>query len=119
MNNLLITIIGAAAGILSGLIGIGGGVLMVPAMTLILGFSQHLSQGTSLAAMLPPISILAVIEYYRNGYVNIPVAVILSLSFIAGGLLGAKLSIAVDDIMLKRIFGFVMLFFAAKMIFAK
>lgn len=119
MHNLLVVLIGTAAGTLSGLVGIGGGVVMVPAMVMVLGFSQHLAQGTSLTAMLPPISILAVIEYYKNGYVDIPVAIILAVSFIVGGFLGGKISIGIDDLVLKRIFGFVMLFFAVKMLLAK
>ena len=112
-------IIGLIAGILSGLIGIGGGVIMIPALIMILNFNQHLSQGTTLAAMIPPIGILAAYEYYRNGYVNIPVALFIALGFIIGGFIGAKFAIPIDDKLLGRIFGIILFILSIKMIFGK
>ena len=112
-------ITGFGGGILSGLIGIGGGIIMVPALVLFMKYSQHLSQGTALTAMLPPIGILAAYEYYKNGYVNLPVAAFISIGFIAGGFLGAKMAIPVNDVLLRKIFGVVLLVISLKMIIGK
>ncbi len=110
---------GFCAGVLGGMVGIGGGIIMVPALAYFLKFNQHLSQGTTLAAMVPPIGILAALEYYRQGYVNIPVAGLLALGFLVGGFIGAKAVILVDDESLKRLFGIVLLFIALRMITGK
>ncbi len=114
---IIVLLIGLSAGILSGLIGIGGGVIMIPLLTLFLGYNQHLSQGTTLAAMIPPIGLLAALEYYRSGYVNIPVALLMAAGFIAGGFFGAKIAVYLNDAVLKKIFGIVMMLLAVKMIF--
>lgn len=82
--------IGVLAGVASGFMGIGGGVVIIPALAFILGFDQHLAQGTSLAAMVPPIGILAAYVYYKSGHVNIPVAALIAAGFIVGGMVGAK-----------------------------
>lgn len=116
---LWLIVIGLMAGILSGVIGIGGGVVMVPLLALLLGFTQHEAQGTSLAAMLPPVTLLAVLNYYKAGHVNWKYALIISATFIIGGYFGSRFAINVDQKMLKRIFGVVMLFVAYKMIFGK
>ena len=112
-------LIGLSAGIISGLIGIGGAVIMIPALVLILKFTQHLSQGTTLAAMVPPIGILAAYEYYKNGYVDIPVAAFIALGFIVGGFIGAKFAVNLDDALLKKIFGFILLLISLRMILGK
>ena len=110
-------IIGLVAGLASGLVGIGGGIIMIPAMVMTLGFSQHLAQGTSLLAMLPPVSILAVYAYYKEGDVNITIGIVLALALVVGGYFGAKLALMISPEMLKKVFGFMLLFFAIKMIF--
>ncbi len=112
-------LIGLTAGILSGLMGIGGGVIMIPALVLIMGFDQHLSQGTTLAAMVPPIGILAAYEYYKGGHVNIPVALLLALGFVVGGMIGGRIAVGLDHHMLKRIFGILMLLISLHIIFSK
>ncbi|MDR3237355.1 MAG: sulfite exporter TauE/SafE family protein [Spirochaetia bacterium] len=112
-------IIGFVAGILSGLVGIGGGIVMIPALVMTLSYGQHLAQGTALLAMLPPIGIMAVYEYYKKGEVNIMVGLLLAAGFILGGYLGAKIALHLDEVILKKVFGFTMLFFAVKMIFGK
>jgi len=109
--------IGFSAGILSGLIGIGGGVVMIPALTFFLGYGQRLAQGTTLAAMVLPIGLLAAWKYYNEGFVNIPVAMIIALSFVAGGYLGAHVAVGIDDAVLKKVFGVVLLALSIKMIF--
>ena len=111
--------IGLFAGILSGLIGIGGGIIMIPALSIILKFNQHLSQGTTLTTMIPPIGILAAYEYYKNGYVNIPIAIFIAIGFIIGGFIGAKIAIPIDDILLRRIFGTILLLVSINMIIGK
>ena len=116
---LWLMVIGLMAGILSGVIGIGGGIVMVPLLALLLGFTQHEAQGTSLAAMLPPVTLLAVLNYYKAGHVNWKYALIISATFIIGGYLGSRFAINVDQKMLKKIFGVIMLLVAFKMIFGK
>ncbi len=112
-------LIGLSAGVLSGLMGIGGGVIMIPALVLFLGFDQHMSQGTTLAAMIPPIGILAAYEYYKGGHVNIPVALLLALGFVIGGMIGARIAVGLDHHTLKRIFGILMLIISLHIIFSK
>ncbi len=115
----LASIIGFVAGIFSGMIGIGGGVIMVPAMVMILGYSQHMAQGTALATMMFPVGILAVIQYYKAGYVSFPTVGLLAVGFVIGGFVGGKIAVNIDAMLIKKIFGFVLLFFAVKMIFGK
>lgn len=115
---LALMVIGLLAGILSGLIGVGGGIIIVPLLVL-LGFSQHQAQGTSLAALLPPVTLLAVLNYYKEGYINWKYAIIISAVFILGGFLGSKLAISIDEKILKKIFGVILLLVAGKMILGK
>lgn len=115
----LASVIGFVAGFFSGMVGIGGGVIMVPAMVMILGYSQHMAQGTALATMMFPVGILAVIQYYKEGYVSFPTVGLLAAGFILGGFIGGKIAVNLDALLIKRIFGFVMLFFAVKMILGK
>ncbi len=120
MNDILIYLtVGLFAGILSGLIGIGGGIIIIPALVLLFGFSQHQAQGTTLAMMIPPIGILAAWTYYKNGHVNLPVAIILCIGFLFGGLIGAKLATSVSNIALQKIFGSALLLISLKMLFLK
>lgn len=107
---LLLAAIGLSAGVLSGLFGIGGGVIIVPALIYVVGFNQRMAAGTSLAVLLAPIGIGAVTEYYRQGNVDAPAAVILALTVMAGALLGAVLSADVREGYLRLGFaGFVLL----------
>jgi hypothetical protein len=112
-------ILGIVAGTLSGLIGIGGGVILVPALVILFGFSQHAAQGTTLALMVPPIGILAAWTYYRHGYVDLKIAGFICAGFIIGGLLGAKFATGVSNVLLERIFGVTLLLISLKMLFAK
>lgn len=119
MSTILFLIgVGLLAGFLSGILGIGGGVVMVP-LLLLIGFTQHQAQGTSLAAMLPPVTLLAVLQYSKEGYVDWKLALVISATFIIGGLFGSKLAVIIDEKLLKRIFGVLMLFIAVKMIAGK
>ena len=119
MNILLYVILGLAAGILSGLLGIGGGILIVPALVLGFGLSQHLAQGTTLALMVPPIGLLAAWTYYKQGFVDVKIAALVCLGFFFGGLIGANLATSINPIWLKKLFGFALLIAALKMILAK
>ncbi len=119
VNIILFIILGVVAGLLSGLIGIGGGVIIVPALLFIFGFSQHQAQGTTLALLVPPIGILAAWTYYKHGYVDFQAALFICLGFFVGGFLGAKFATGISNIMLERIFGIVLLIISLKMIFAK
>lgn len=112
---LILIIIGLCAGMLSGLIGIGGGIVVVPALVYFLGFSQHEAQGTSLGLLLLPVGILAVLNYYNKGYIDIKVVAIMCASFVVGGWLGSKLSLALPEEPVKKIFGVILLYTAFKM----
>lgn len=117
-NIIACLIIGLLAGVLSGLIGIGGALLIVPALVFIFGFSQHQAQGTTLALMVPPIGILAAWTYYKHGYVDIKVALFICLGFVIGGLFGARLATLLPGNILQKIFGVAFLIAALKMIFS-
>ena len=116
---LILIIIGLLAGILSGIVGIGGGLLMIPMLIFFLGLSQHTAQGTSLAVMLPPIGILAAMNYYKAGFIEWKFALIIATAFIIGGYFGSKFAVSVSPVLLKKIFGTVLLVAAVKMIFGK
>lgn len=115
---LMLIAIGISAGILSGLIGIGGGIVMVP-MLLLLGFSQQEAQGTSLAALLPPVTLLAVINYHKEGYIDWRYALTIALFFVIGGFLGSKIAIRLDQKILKKIFAVILLLIGGKMLLGK
>lgn len=115
---LILAAIGLLAGILSGMIGVGGGIIVVPALVYLLGLTQHSAQGTSLALMLPPIGILAAMNYYKAGALNVKYAVIIAIAFVIGGYLGSKLSLTyISEEMMKKIFGIIMLGVSIKMVF--
>jgi len=119
MNILLYVVLGLSAGILSGLFGIGGGILIVPALVLFFGLSQHLAQGTTLALMVPPIGLLAAWTYYKQDFVDVKIAALICLGFFFGGLIGAKFATLINPILLKKLFGFALLVAALKMILTK
>jgi hypothetical protein len=118
-NAFLYVILGFAAGILSGLMGIGGGLIVVPALVYVFKFTQVQAQGTTLAMLLPPIGILAALVYYKGGYVDIKAAVFICIGFLVGGLWGAKAAIGMSNLFLQRLFGIVMFLVSLKMIFTK
>jgi len=112
---LLLIIVGLAAGILSGLVGVGGGIIIVPALVFFLGFSQQQAQGTSLGLLLLPVGILAVINYYNQGNIDMRVVIIMAAAFIVGGWLGSKWALALPEITVKRIFAIILFYSAFKM----
>ncbi|MFT5184633.1 MAG: putative membrane protein YfcA [Flavobacteriales bacterium] len=117
LNTLIILIaIGICAGILSGFVGVGGGMVIVPALIYFLGLTQFQAQGTSLALMIPPIGILAVMNYYKAGNVNLNYALIIAITFIVGGYIGSKLALRMSENKVKLIFGVLMLYASVRMI---
>jgi len=114
---LILITIGMLAGILSSMVGIGGGIVIVPALVFIFGFSQKMAQGTSLAMLLPPIGILGVMIYHKTGNINWQYAILLILSFIIGSYFGAKWVQNMNTITVKRIFAIFMILIAVKYLF--
>lgn len=108
--------IGVLAGILSGFVGVGGGLIIVPALVYFLGFNQLMAQGTSLAVLLLPVGILAVINYYKAGNVNMNYALIIAAAFVLGGFIGSKLALKLPEHVVKFAFGLIMLYAAARIL---
>jgi uncharacterized membrane protein YfcA len=117
--NILYIILGLVTGIFGGLLGVGGAIVVVPALVLLFGFTQHQAQGTILAAMIPPIGLLAALRYYQAGYVKLMPAMLIAVGFFIGGYFGARLVAYIPDVLLKRIFGILMLLISLRMIFVK
>ncbi len=112
-------LVGLFAGFLSGMVGIGGGIVIVPVLVYFLGLTQHQAQGTVLFMFLLPIGILGVFNYYKSGNVDIKYAFIIASTFVVGTYFGSKLSISLDQEIVKKIFGCIMLLISLKMIFWK
>ncbi|OJW82036.1 MAG: permease [Bacteroidetes bacterium 46-16] len=120
VNTILILImIGLVAGILGGMIGLGGGIILIPAMVMFLAMDQRMAQGTTVAVMLPPIGLFAVINYYKAGYVNLKYALIIAAAFMIGGYLGSKVALSIPQVMMRKIFAGLLVIIAAKMFFQK
>ena len=116
---IILIVIGLLAGMLSGLVGVGGGIIMVPLLIILLGLTQHQAQGTALFAMLPPIGILAAINYYKQGFVKWEYAAVIAFTFVIGGYFGSKLSLSLSPQTVRRVFGVIMLLGAIKLISSK
>jgi uncharacterized membrane protein YfcA len=99
------------------MVGIGGGLVIVPALMYLLAFSQHQAQGTSLGLLVLPVAILAVLNYYKNGYVDFRVVGLLAIGFVVGSYFGSKMALSVPQLTLKRIFAIFMILIAMKMLF--
>ena len=116
---IMFIVIGIIAGILSGMFGIGGGVIIVPALMYLCGFTQLKAQGTSLAVLLPPVGIFAFIQYYKRGQVNIQAGALIVVFLVIGSILGSKLANNLPVEVLKKGFGILMILISLKMIFSK
>lgn len=112
---LLVAVIGLSGGVLGGFFGVGGGVLIVPALVLLLDFDQHSAVGTSLGALLPPVGLLGAFEYWRHGHVNIPFALIIGAGLLLGTYLGATIAVDVSALMLRRAFALFLIIVAIRM----
>jgi uncharacterized membrane protein YfcA len=120
MNEIiLLLIIGLGAGVLSGLVGIGGGIVLVPALVMLLHYNQHQAQGTVLAMLMFPVVALGVLNYYKGGYVDFKVAILLGLGFVLGSWIGSKFAVQIPEFWLKKVFGGIILLVSLKMIFSK
>ena len=113
----ILLFVGLLSGVLSGLIGVGGGIIIVPALVLILGYTQQQAQGTSLGLLLLPVGFLAVMNYYKKGFIDIRVVLIMSAAFVVGGWLGSKIALNISQTALKRVFAVILIAIAAKMLF--
>lgn len=116
---IILILIGLAAGVFGGFVGLGGGVIMIPALVYILGMSQHMAQGTSLAVMLPPIGILAAYNYWKAGELNMNYAMIIAAAFIIGGYFGSKFALQMPVATMKKIFAFALIIMAVNMLIKK
>lgn len=114
---ILLLVIGLLAGIISGMVGVGGGIIVVPALVLLLGFTQQQAQGTSLGLLLLPVGILAVWNYYQKGQVDIKIVLIMALAFTIGGWLGSKVALNIPQAALKKVFASVLIIVGIKMLF--
>ena len=118
MSDILILVtIGLSAGVLSGMFGVGGGLIIVPALIFFLGMTQHEAQGTSLGLMLLPIGVLAAWNYFKTGNLDVKAGLIIALAFVMGGYFGSKIALGIAEVNLKRIFGVFMALVAIKLIF--
>jgi len=114
---LLIAAIGGVAGLLSGLLGLGGAVVIIPAMVMLLGYSQQMAQGTTLFMMVLPIGALAAYQYYDKGFVDIKTALIMAVFFFVGGYFGARYATDIPQEILKKIFGVLLLLLSIRILF--
>ena len=113
---LILLLIGIAAGVLSGLVGVGGGIVIVPALVFFLGFSQKTAQGTSIGILLLPVGILGVLQFYKAGYIDMKSVWLVSLGFLVGGYFGSKIALSLPQDTLKKIFAIILLLVALKIL---
>jgi uncharacterized protein len=115
----MILLVGLVVGLASGVVGIGGGILFVPALIWLLGMDQHKAQGTSLGALLLPVGIFAFLEYYRKGNADVRVAALLAAGFLVGGYFGAVGAHHISDLWLRRIFALTLVAIGSRMFFTQ
>ncbi|MFZ4400838.1 MAG: TSUP family transporter [Bacteroidales bacterium] len=116
---LILLAIGLAAGIFGGMVGLGGGVIMIPAMIYFLGMSQQAAQGTSLAVMLPPVGLMAVMNYYKAGQMNFKYAALIAIAFFVGGYFGSKIALNISPEKMKKVFAIALMLIAVNMLIKK
>lgn len=116
---ILYVLVGATAGVLSGLLGIGGGIILVPALVLLVGLTQQQAQGTTLVLLTAPFGLLAALTYYQSGYADLKIAAILGIGFFFGAFLGAKVATSIPNIVLQKIFGIALLVVAVYLLVSK
>jgi uncharacterized membrane protein YfcA len=116
---LILLLIGVCAGFLSGMVGIGGGIVIVPMLVYFLGFDQHTAQGTTLFMFLFPIGILGVMNYFNKGSVDMKTAAVICTTFILGSYFGSKLALSIDKSTITKVFGLIFFIISLKMIFGK
>ena len=119
MNPIAFVLTGLLVGVFSGMVGVGGGIILVPILVIFFGFTQHKAQGTSTAMLLPPIGVLAAWTYYKNDMVDVRAALLMCAGFVLGGYFGAKLAISLPNEVLRRAFGVVLFGLSLKLILGK
>jgi len=119
MTGVLYVVLGVVAGVLGGMFGIGGGAIIVPALVLLFGLTQHQAQGTTLAILVPPIGLLAALRYHQSGNVKLSIAALVCIGFFVGGLIGANIVHSFSDPLLKKMFGIFLLLISLQMILTK
>ncbi len=118
-NTAIVALIGATAGLLGGVFGLGGAIIIIPALVIILGYSQQMAQGTALIMMVLPVGALAAFQYYQKGFVDVKAALILAAFFFVGGYFGAKFATSIPQDILKKVFAIMLVGIAIKMWFQK
>jgi uncharacterized protein len=116
MTTLILLAIGLVAGVFSGMFGIGGGLIIVPALLFLVKLKELESIGTSLAALIPPVGLLGAAEYYRNGFINIRYAGLVALGLFVGAYFGARIMISLPPELIRRLYGIFLLVIAARML---
>ena len=112
-------ILGLLIGALAGLAGLGGGVFLIPALVFFYGYTQHQAVGTTLVVMVPPVTLAAAIEYYRQGNVDLKVALLLTATIFLGSWATARFAHQIPQVWLKRIFGILLLMASVKFVLAR
>ena len=115
----ILILIGLLAGTLSGIVGVGGGIIIIPLLMLLLGMDQVSAQGTSIAILLPPVGILAAFNYYQSGNISINYSIVIAFSFVLGGYFGSKIALNISPQTLRKIFAIIMLITSIKMFFSR
>lgn len=116
---LLLLLVGMAAGLVSGALGVGGGIILIPALVFIFGLSQHAAQGTSLAILLPPTGILAAITYHKHGFIHWKYALVITTVYVIGAWLGSKFAIELPARTMRKVFALFLVIVGAKLFFSK
>jgi|SRR5579883_2262660 len=118
-NPVLLLVVGLVAGVVSGLFGIGGGLIIVPGLIYVIGMGQMQATGTSLAALIPPVGLLGAVEYYRHGLINVRYAALIALGLFVGAYFGARFVQSVPPVLLRRVYAVFMMAVATRMFFSK
>lgn len=116
---LILSVIGLSAGALGGILGIGGGLIIIPGLVFATGMDQHTAIGTSLAVMLPPIGLAATYNYYKAGSVNLTYAVVIAAAFMVGSFFSSRLALMLPEILIRRVFSVFLVIVAVRMFFGK
>jgi uncharacterized membrane protein YfcA len=116
---IVLLLVGLIAGMASGMVGIGGGIIIVPALVYFLSMTQHQAQGVSIGMLLMPVGFLAAMNYYKSGNLNFKYSLIIGATFVIGAWIGSKISLNIDEALMRKIFGVFILLMALKMIFSK
>jgi uncharacterized membrane protein YfcA len=116
---IVLLVIGLVAGIFSGFLGVGGGIIIIPLLVMLLGFSQHQAQGTSLGLLLLPVGILAVLNYYKAGFIDIKAVLLIAVTFLVGSYISSLIAIQISDAIIKKTFAVLLLVYSIKLFFGK